>query len=95
MLIYRVDIGPGFPAIDNYEEQKMIDDAFTVPAEGQTQRNDFAMKVQIDYDLERIKRDIAETAARHGFSELAFRVDWGTGHMLPDEPDVKVETCMF
>ncbi len=68
---------------------------FTVSAAEQAQRNEFARKVQIDYDLHRIRRDIAETAARHGLFELTFSVDWGAGHMLPDEPEVKVETCMF
>jgi len=87
-------VGRDFRRINN-EETEMNNDDFTVSAEEQAQRNDFAMKLQIDYDLRRIRRDIAETAARHGLSELTFSVDWGAGHMLPDEPEVKVETCMF
>lgn len=34
---------------------------------------------QIDIDIERIRRDIAETAKRQGFAELGFTIEW------PDE----------
>ena len=57
--------------------------------------DDEAKVIEIANDLGRIKRDIAETAARHGFAELKFQIDWGDGAQLPDEPQVRVKTVLF
>lgn len=35
-----------------------------------------AREAHINRDIDRIKRDIAETAQRHGFDELTFTVEW-------------------
>ncbi len=45
-------------------------------------------------DLARIKRDIAETASRHGFAELALAIEWpdaGAG----DQPNVNFSGSLF
>lgn len=48
---------------------------------------------QLDLDINRIKRDIAETAARHGCDELTFSLDW-VEYSNPS-PDVKVSCTLF
>ena len=47
---------------------------------------------EINVDIDRIKRDIAETAHRHGFDQLTFIVAPGTlNYMSGELPDVIFE----
>lgn len=48
----------------------------------------------INVDIDRIKRDIAETAHRHGFDQLTFTIDHG--NYEPDTlPSVNCEGTLF
>jgi hypothetical protein len=48
----------------------------------------------ISIDIDRIKRDIAETAERHGFDQLDFTVEWGD-YSPGKLPEVTVKACLF
>ena len=49
---------------------------------------------EINIDVERIKRDIAETARRHGFAEAAFSIEWPE-HSSSDTPAVNFSGTLF
>jgi hypothetical protein len=53
-----------------------------------------ARDMDINRDIDRIKRDIAETAQRHGFDKLTFTVDWPIVD-LDEFPSVNCEGTLF
>lgn len=54
-----------------------------------------ARDMDINRDIDRIKRDIAETAQRHGFDKLTFTVDWQASYDLDAMPSVNCEGTLF
>jgi|688.fasta_scaffold1364591_2 hypothetical protein len=59
-----------------------------------TDDNIKARDCQIDIDLARIKRDIAETASRHGFAELALVIEW-PDELSSNQPVVNFSGSLF
>ena len=76
MPMQIVGIGPGFPAI-NYEDEYMNENIIDCKQNVTVQLKDLDEPVRID--VERIRRDIEETVARHGFTEFQFTLMWVDG----------------